>query len=488
MSLNISTNSTTPTNADVGSSCSNKTSVLRVLLVTSLVAAAGVCAGVAYDQLSKSEANVAILTFNSIADAALARAKANALQKLDAAAVMATLFAWQFPDADQWPFVEMAGYIPLAASLAKLSGSGIPNNSYTVVVPPEKIDELLEHNKGVVERAGCPEGSGSSDFGYGVWKIDKSNPKQFDDGRINATDGMNAWGGEDPNLSVLLLNNDQNCPIVNYDVYSEKFRGIHIDAMRECSADHPEDPIDCFTTTDIQFVLYNADDPAAILYHPIYPINNPGEFVGFIASLTIWSTVLQDIVPAYVDGIMVVLESETQAYTYEMREGTAYVVGKGDLHDANYDMYKAGPITLNDYKSYSNTSSTYSLSIYPTAIVFQEFETNTPTVVAVSLVAVICVVASLFFVYDLLVRREIRALKEQSDRYKQKFGEIVKSRPSTCNIDLKSKTALEILFNKLDKDGNGTVDRDELKLYVGDTIEEKDFEAMWENIDLDKNG
>ncbi len=111
MSLDISTNSTTPTNADVGSSSSNKTktSVLRVLLVTSLVAAAGVCAGVAYDQLSKSEANVAVLTFNSIADAALARAKANALQKLDAAAVMATLFAWQFPDADQWPFVEMAG-------------------------------------------------------------------------------------------------------------------------------------------------------------------------------------------------------------------------------------------------------------------------------------------------------------------------------------------------------------------------------------------
>ena len=61
-------------------------------------------------------------------------------------------------------------------------------------------------------------------------------------------------------------------------------------------------------------------------------------------------------------------------------------------------------------------------------------------------------------------------------------------RASTQNIDLKSKEALEILFNKLDKDGNGTVDRDELKLYVGDAIEEKDFEAMWENIDLDKNG
>ena len=66
---------------------------------------------------------------------------------------------------------------------------------------------------------------------------------------------------------MLLLNNDQNCPIVNYDVYSEKFRGIHIDAMRECSADHPEDPIDCFTTTDIQFVLYNADDPAVSSKH-----------------------------------------------------------------------------------------------------------------------------------------------------------------------------------------------------------------------------
>ena len=107
--------------------------------------------------------------------------------------------------------------------------------------------------------------------------------------------------------------------------------------------------------------------------------------MGFIASLTIWSTVLQDIVPTYVDGIIVVLQSETQAYTYEMREGNAYVVGEGDLHDLNYDEYKAGPIILNDYKSYSNTSSTYSLSIYPSAAVFAEFQTNTPVVVAVSL-------------------------------------------------------------------------------------------------------
>lgn len=32
------------------------------------------------------------------------------------------------------------------------------------------------------------------------------------------------------------------------------------------------------------------------------------------------------------------------------------------------------------------------------------------------------------------------------------------------------------------------MDKEELKLYVGDAIEEKDFEAMWANIDLDKNG
>ena len=105
-----------------------------------------------------------------------------------------------------------------------------------------------------------------------------------------------------------------------------------------------------------------------------------------------------------------------------------------------------------------------------------------------SIVAVICVVAGLFFIYDLLVRREIRALQAQTERYKKKFGEIVQRRNSTLNVDLRSKEAVEILFSKLDKDGNGTVDKEELKLYVGDAIEEKDFEAMWANIDLDKNG
>ena len=100
--------SPTTSTADAAS-YSNKRGMLRVLLVISLIAAAGICAGVAYNQLNKSETNVAVLTFNSIAEAALASAKANALQKLDAAAVMATLFAWQFPDAEEWPFVEMAG-------------------------------------------------------------------------------------------------------------------------------------------------------------------------------------------------------------------------------------------------------------------------------------------------------------------------------------------------------------------------------------------
>ena len=105
-----------------------------------------------------------------------------------------------------------------------------------------------------------------------------------------------------------------------------------------------------------------------------------------------------------------------------------------------------------------------------------------------STVAVICVVAGLFFVYDLLVRREMHALKAQADRYKKNFAAVVQRRASTEGISFKDKDALELLFGKLDKDGNGKVDKDELKSYVGDAIEEKDFEAMWTNIDLDKSG
>ena len=123
----------------------------------------------------------------------------------------------------------------MAASLAKLSGSGIPNNSYTVVVPPEKIDELLEHNKGVVERAGCPEGSGSSDFGYGVWKIDKSNPKQFDDGRINATDGM---------VSVSLCTS-QRCSTLNHIAYTISI-SLSPNMLIECLGRRGSKPISAF--------------------------------------------------------------------------------------------------------------------------------------------------------------------------------------------------------------------------------------------------
>lgn len=98
---------------------------------------------------------------------------------------------------------------------------------------------------------------------------------------------------------------------------------------------------------------------------------------------------------------------------------------------------------------------------------FSEFQSSTPVVVAVSLVAVICFVTGIFLLYDILVRREARELRAQAGRNKMNFARAI-AKGSTANLfavdpaDGKKKMtpeALGDLFKHLDKDGNGSVER-----------------------------
>lgn len=168
--------------AAAGGGCSRR-KILETSLILSLLAAAIICAAVSYTLLRNSEMTVAVETFNSIAVGALDAARENALQKLNAATVMATMLAWEFPNATDWPLIEMPGYTQIAASVAKLSGT--QSQSYAVIAPQDSVETFETHAKGMMGRAGCPEMAGTSDFGFGVFKWESNaEEKQYEDGRV----------------------------------------------------------------------------------------------------------------------------------------------------------------------------------------------------------------------------------------------------------------------------------------------------------------
>lgn len=115
----------------------------------------------------------------------------------------------------------------------------------------------------------------------------------------------------------------------------------------------------------------------------------------------------------------------------------------------------------------AKSSAHYTLDVYPSEVYFNEYQSNTPTVVAVSLVAVVCVVAALFLLYDMLVSREMRKMKKQQDRLKSVFAKRME-RSSIRNLVVAdggsdgkksiSPEGLQKIFDELDKDGGGTID------------------------------
>jgi len=108
--------------------------------------AAGVCAGVAYTLLSNSETKVFEESFSSLAEGAAISARQLFNQKVYAANTMATMFSFQFPNAEDWLMIDVPGYLPVSNSLARLSGDA-PIHSFGVVVAKDQVADFEEHAK-----------------------------------------------------------------------------------------------------------------------------------------------------------------------------------------------------------------------------------------------------------------------------------------------------------------------------------------------------
>jgi len=175
-------------------SCLTRTVILRTILVSSLLLAAATCASVAYIVLRNTERQVGIQTYNSIATMALNGAQAITVRKVQGSNVMSTLLGNELPNADDWPFINVPGYIAVSSKVAELSSSN--TQSLMVFLDPynetsgegkHNVTAWEEHTQQVYRDQRRPNRTGFSDFGFGIWKNDKSSP--YEDGRVHDTTG-----------------------------------------------------------------------------------------------------------------------------------------------------------------------------------------------------------------------------------------------------------------------------------------------------------
>jgi hypothetical protein len=82
-------------------------------------------------------------------------------------------------------------------------------------------------------------------------------------------------------------------------------------------------------------------DPSSVLLLPVFDSFLPGR--NAVASLLAqiqWSRFFEGILPSTDDGIMFVLKSCTNSYTFNIERSAVQYLGKGDFHDTTFDSMK----------------------------------------------------------------------------------------------------------------------------------------------------
>jgi hypothetical protein len=148
---------------------------------------------------------------------------------------------------------------------------------------------------------------------------------------------------------------------------------------------------------------------------------NLGNFVGVFAMTFYWRDLIKDILPPQSNGMVVVFENACgQTFTYQVNGPEAVYLGRGDLHESEYDaLEKVSLLTELDAFSIRDRSYTglslsekgcqYVLHVYPSKYMEENFTSNDPLIFTVTAVAIFAFTSLVFVVYDSMgeSRREV---------------------------------------------------------------------------------
>ena len=236
-----------------------------------------------------------------------------------------------------------------------------------------------------------------------------------------------------------------NSAVALYNTYSETVRAASINYVLDCSYSTGGS---CGSITDfIQLVQDGPTKrPAALLNYPVRALNQPEVIVGMMASVINWDTTLSNSLPSYVDGLVVVLDSGTQIYTYIISGEVAKLQGVGDLHDSKYSSY-ARTFIATPFAG----AVVYTITTYPSTTFANQYHTNIPMIACIAVVCVLLFIAMIFFWYDFYVSRQATE-KESIIASRRQFVNFISHeiRTPLNTISLGMKLLLSEMSNTVD--------------------------------------
>jgi hypothetical protein len=294
----------------------------RVIFLAFLCATAALLGYAApHRLLVGSENDLAETQFESIADRALDAAVGITLHKRLGILSLASIAAYQFPNAEAWPYVKIAGYETISSNLIETSSGRVTSSGraardmgFCPLVTPEQLPSFEEFAYSYYEERFPGGTAGLHSFGKGV----AANPTSVQtlDARYNETDGSTYYNSPNKIFVPILQHNLGAYRGLMINLHYHEPLGKVIDGMIACAKTNDEECGSVTSITDMLLLLGRVEpSPAALIAQAIYPANNSTTMVGFIGSQITWTEVLTDVFADKVSGIDCVLETETQVYT-----------------------------------------------------------------------------------------------------------------------------------------------------------------------------
>ena len=172
---------------------------------------------------------------------------------------------------------------------------------------------------------------------------------------------------------------------------------------------------------DLNYALENAQfEPISIFYEPVFRNFEDQEVVALFQVVIPWRKYFENVLHDDAVGMRCVVKSTCdQAFTFEVNGPKAVFLGEEDVHDPKYDyLEQVTGLTVDlDAIQAGNTTSelgvncAYTLHVYPSDKLRAQYESNTPVLFTLAVLAIFFFSSLVFILYDCLVqRRQVKVM------------------------------------------------------------------------------
>eukprot|EP00607_Mallomonas_marina_P010242 CAMPEP_0182421478 /NCGR_PEP_ID=MMETSP1167-20130531/6896_1 /TAXON_ID=2988 /ORGANISM="Mallomonas Sp, Strain CCMP3275" /LENGTH=837 /DNA_ID=CAMNT_0024598675 /DNA_START=264 /DNA_END=2777 /DNA_ORIENTATION=+ len=229
----------------------------------------------------------------------------------------------------------------------------------------------------------------------GIYRRDSKGEKVYD---AKSADGVMFPDIVTPVWQVAPVSVTGAIKSVMYNVHSLKSRADVIDKVINTRT--------AGFTDIIQPVGSTVLSPSTLVYAPVIRLKD-GEILGIVSAFLRWEDILKGALPSYISNYDCVLSDASRSFTFKV-SGGEIEVRAGDTHDIRFNDHRR-VVTASLTSLTSISASDYTMTLYPTQELYNNYMTDTPMIACISTVAVILFTALVVMLYDYyLVQRDKR--------------------------------------------------------------------------------